>query len=292
MSTAATAATATAATTGASPTGTPGSALSSRPGNGRITLLRVMHSEWIKFRSLRSSYITLAATAVITIGFSALICWANVSRWDRLPAAEKAGFVPVEESLRGYFLAQMAVGVLGVLIVTGEYSTGMIRASLSAVPKRLPVLWSKTVVFGAIVWVVNTVCVLIAFFVGQSILSGKHLDTTLSAAGVTRVVLGTALYLTAVGLLAVGIGTMLRNTAGGIASVFGLLLVVPLLAEALPSSWRDNIAPYLPSSAGQSLATLHPVSPSLAPWTGFGVLCVYVAVALIGAAVVLKRRDA
>lgn len=266
--------------------------LSTRAGSGSVTLPRVVHAEWIKFRTLRSSYITLIAAAVLTIGFGALFCWATVHRWDQLPADERAHFSPAEHSLRGYFLAQLAIGVLGVLVVTGEYSTGMIRASLSAVPKRLPVLWAKTAVYGVVTWVVATVSAVIAFFLGQAILASKHIDTTLSAPGVTRVVLGTGLYLTAVGLLAVGIGTLVRNTAGGIASVFGLLLVVPVLAEALPSDWRDSIAPYLPSNAGQALFSLQQGPHDLAPWTGFGVMCLYVLAALIGAAVVLKRRDA
>lgn len=252
----------------------------------------MLNSEWIKFRTLRSSYITLAVAAALTIGFGALFCWAMVNRWDQLPADERAMFTPVEHSLRGYFLAQMAIGVLGVLVVTGEYSTGMIRASLSAVPKRLPVLWAKAAVFGAVTWVVATISVLIAFFLGQAILSSKHIETTFSAPGVPRVVLGMGLYLTAVGLLAIGLGTIIRNTAGGIASVFGILMVLPLLTEALPSDWRNNISPYLPSNAGQALATLHAGPHDLAPWTGFGVMCLYVAAALIGAAVVLKRRDA
>ncbi|GAA5011109.1 ABC transporter permease [Kitasatospora paranensis] len=257
-----------------------------------VTLPRVVHSEWIKFRSLRSTYWTLAITMALTVGFAALVCWGTVSHWDHVRPEERAAFSPAEHSLLGHHFAQLAIGVLGVLIVTGEYSTGMIRASLSAVPRRLPVLWAKTAVFGAVAWVVSTVACLIAFFVGQSILASKHLDTTLSAPGVTRVVLGMGLYLTAVGLLSVGIGTMIRNTAGGIAAVVGVLMLLPLLTEALPSSWRDNIAPYLPTNAGGALATIHQGPTDLAPWTGFGVLCLYVLASLIGAAVVLKRRDA
>jgi hypothetical protein len=266
--------------------------VSSRAGDGKLTLPRVVKAEWIKFRSLRSSWITLVVAAALTIGFGALFCWATMSHWDHLPAREKADFTPAEHSLRGFYLAQMAIGVLGVLVVTGEYSTGMIRASLTAVPKRLPVLWAKTLVFGAVTWVVATVSVLVAFFVGQSILAGKHLDTTLSAPGVTRVVLGMGLYLTAVGLLAVGLGTLVRNTAGGIASVFGVLLVLPVLAEALPSSWQQHVSPYLPSNAGQALTHVAQEQYTMAPWAGFGLLCGYVVVALVAASVVLKRRDA
>ncbi|MDH6138953.1 MULTISPECIES: ABC transporter permease [Kitasatospora] len=266
--------------------------LSNRAGDGKVTLPRVVTSEWIKFRSLRSSWITLAVAAALTIGFGALFCWATMNRWDHLPADERAAFTPAEHSLRGFYLAQMAIGVLGVLVVTGEYSTGMIRASLSAVPKRLPVLWAKALVFGAVTWVVATVSCLVAFFVGQSILAGKHLDTTLSAPGVTRVVLGMGLYLTAIGLLAVALGTLIRNTAGGIASVFGVLLVLPVLCEALPSSWQQNISPYLPGTAGQALTHITQAPHEMAPWAGFGLLCGYVAIALVAAAAVLKRRDA
>jgi hypothetical protein len=266
--------------------------VSNRAGDGKVTLPRVVTAEWIKFRSLRSSWITLVVAAGLTIGFGALFCWATMSRWDHLPADERLSFTPAEHSLRGFFLAQMAIGVLGVLVVTGEYSTGMIRASLTAVPKRLPVLWAKTLVFGAVTWVVATASVLVAFFVGQSILAGKHLDTTLSAPGVTRVVFGMGLYLTAVGLLAVALGTLIRNTAGGIASVFGLLMVLPLLSEALPSSWQQHISPYLPSNAGQAVTHVVQEPHMMAPWAGFGLLCGYVVIALAAAAVVLRRRDA
>ncbi|MFE2411437.1 ABC transporter permease subunit [Kitasatospora sp. NPDC059408] len=278
--------------TPAAATATPAFAPSSRPARPGVTLARAVHAEWIKFRSLRSTYWTLGITVALTIGFGALLCWGTVSRWDHLPADERMHFGAAEHSLLGYHFAQLAIGVLGVLIITGEYSTGMIRASLSAVPKRLPVLWAKAAVFGAVAWAVSTVACLIAFFVGQSILASKHLDTTLGAPGVTRVVFGMGLYLTAVGLLAVGLGTLIRNTAGGIASVFGVLMLLPLLTEALPSSWRDTISPYLPGNAGQALATLQQGPHDLAPWTGFGVMCLYVLAALIGAAVVLKRRDA
>lgn len=270
----------------------PGAPAPGRAGAGRVTLPRVVHSEWVKFRSLRSTWLTLLTAAVLTVGLGALFCWATVSHWDRLPPEERAHFTPVEHSLRGYFLAQLAIGVLGVLIVSGEYSTGMIRASLTAVPKRLPVLWAKAAVFGAVTWAVATASVLVAFFLGQSVLASKHLGTTLSAPGVTRAVLGAGLYLTVVGLLAVGLGTLIRNTAGGIATVFGLLLVVPALAEALPSSWQQTISPYLPSNAGQAVATLHQAPHDLAPWTGFAVLCGYAAAALVGAAIALRRRDA
>ncbi|MCX4749386.1 ABC transporter permease [Kitasatospora sp. NBC_01287] len=263
------------------------------PIGGPVTAARVVRSEWIKFRTLRSSYFTLLAAVVFMIGFGLLACYGAIDHLNH-PEARDHGFEinAADRSLRGYLAAQLAVGVLGVLVVSGEYSTGMIRASLSAVPRRLPVLWAKAGVFGAVTFVVTLVTAFVAFFGGQAILSGHHVQTTLSAAGVTRTVIGTSLYLTAIGILAVAIGALIRNTAGGIAAVFGLLLVLPTLVEVLPSNWSGHIGPYLPGAAGQAVATLNPDPGTLAPWTGYGVLWIYVAVALVGAAAVLKRRDA
>jgi ABC-type transport system involved in multi-copper enzyme maturation permease subunit len=255
---------------------------------GKVTQARVIHSEWIKLRTLRSSGLTFLGAVVAMIGFGALLSAVTASRWSNLPPDAAAN--PAQVSLRGFFLAQLIVGVLGVLVISGEYATGMIRASLAAVPKRLPVLWAKALVFTAATWVLMTVSTLIAFFVGQALL-GSH-GTSLGAAGVTREVLGTALYLTVVGLCGVAIGALIRNTAGGIATLFGVLLIVPVLMEALPSSWSDPINQYLPSNAGQAVMALHQQPHTLAPWTGFAVFCGYAVLALAGAAVALKRRDA
>ncbi|AXI81680.1 ABC transporter permease [Peterkaempfera bronchialis] len=274
----------------AAPGGGPGAGTGT--GTGPVTLARVVRSEWIKFGSLRSSWATLLAAVAAIVGFGALVCWVTVNRWDRLPVEERLRFSPAEQSLKGFFLAQLAVGVLGVLVVTGEYATGLIRTTLAAVPRRLPVLWAKAAVFGAATLVLTGAACPVAFLLGQRLLAGRGLETALSAPGVVRVVLGTALYLTVVGLLAVGVGALIRSTAGSIAAVLGLLLVVPGLAEVLPGSWRDHILPYLPSVAGQSLTTLLPVPPLLAPWTGFAVLCGYAAAALAAGAVLLRRRDA
>ncbi|MGF1427669.1 ABC transporter permease [Kitasatospora sp. LaBMicrA B282] len=260
---------------------------------GSVTLPRVVHAEWIKFRTLRSTYYTLIAAVIFMIGFGLLACYGAIDHLNHPDVRDRAFQInAADRSLRGYLAAQLAVGVLGVLVVSGEYSTGMIRASLSAVPRRLPVLWAKAAVFGAVTLVVTTATAFVAFFGGQAVLSGNHVQTTLSATGVTRTVLGTALYLTAIGILAVAIGALIRNTAGGIAAVFGLLLVLPTLVEVLPANWSSHIGPYLPGAAGQAVATLNPDPGTLAPWTGYGVLWIYVVAALIGAAAVLKRRDA
>ncbi|WP_329454107.1 ABC transporter permease [Streptomyces sp. NBC_01497] len=271
-------------------TGAPGSAPAILPRAG-VSQARVLYSEWIKLRTLRSTFYTLLAAVIALIGFGTLFCAVTANRWPHMRAAEQSAFDPALTSLRGYFLAQLAIGVLGVLVMTGEYATGMIRATMSAVPRRLPVLWAKAVLYAAVTWVLTTLGALIAFLIGQAVLSSQHIETSLASPGVGRLVLGTGLYLTVVGLLGVAIGSLIRNTAGGIATVFGLLLVVPVLAEALPSSWSNAISPYLPSNAGQAVIALHQEPHTLAPWTGIGLFLLYALAALAAAAVLLKRRD-
>lgn len=259
---------------------------------GEVTQLRVLRSEWIKLRTLRSTFWTLIGAMVALIGFGSLFCAVTASRWPHMGPDEHASFDAALTSLRGFFLAQLAIGVLGVLTVTGEYATGMIRASLAAVPRRLPVLWAKAALYAAVVWVLATLSALAAFLVGQSLLSSRHIGVSLGDPGVLRVVLGTGLYLTVVGLLGVAIGAMIRNTAGGIATVFAILLILPVLAEALPTSWNNAISPWLPSKAGQSIIQLHHEAHTLQPWAGLALFAGYALVALAGAAVLMRRRDA
>jgi ABC-2 type transport system permease protein len=258
----------------------------------RVTQVRVLASEWVKFRSLRSSAVALVAAFGAIIGFGCLFSAVVASRWPQLTPAERLRFDPTEISLRGAFLAQLIIGVLGVLMVTGEYSTGMIRASLSAAPKRLPVLWAKILVFAVVSFVVTTVASIIAFLAGQALMSGQHINTTLGAPGVLRAVIGAGLYLTGVGLLGVALGWIIRHSAGAIGTLFGLLLILPLLASALPDSWGRHIVPYLPSNAGQQIMAIRVDPESLAPWTGFAWFCGYLVLGIVAAAMLLTRRDA
>ncbi|GGK95192.1 ABC transporter permease subunit [Streptomyces xiangluensis] len=256
-----------------------------RAARGRVTQARVLHSEWIKIHTLRSTFFTLAFAVGAVLAFGPLVSFFTDGKGH--------GFQPAEWSLGGYIFAQLAVGVLGVLVVTGEYATGMIRPTLTAVPSRLPVLWAKAAVYAAVIWVLMTAASLTAFLLSQAILSSRGVpSTSLSAPGVTRVVFGTALYLTVLAVLSVGIGALLRNTAAGISTVLGLVLVLPILTQTLPTAVADNVFPYLPSSAGRTLAILHQESTMLAPGTGLTVFCLYAAVVLAAAAVALKRRDA
>ncbi|MFJ1551954.1 hypothetical protein [Streptomyces sp. NPDC088246] len=162
----------------------------------------------------------------------------------------------------------------------------------SVVPRRLPVLWAKAAVYGAVARALMTTTSLMAFLADRTLMSSTGAGASLGDPGVTRAVLGNGLYMTVVALLSVGIGALVRNTAGGMTTVFGLLLVLPELVKALPSSRADQVGPYLPSNAGHALAVLQSDPNTLAPWTGFAVCCLYAAVAFAGAAVALKRRDA
>ena len=255
-----------------------------------VTLTRVLSSEWVKLRSLRSSWITLALAVAGLVVVAIVGGILTNADWSHLHRGELARFDPTDRSLAGLNFSQLAIGVLGVLFVTGEYGTGMIRSSLAAVPRRLPVLWAKAIVFATVTLVLMEVSAFVAFLGGQAAL-GTH-GTTMAAAGALRATVGTGLYLTVVALLGIALGFLVRSTAGGIAALFGLLLVLPGILAILPESWQTTVGPYLPSNAGAALYDLHPESASLAPWTGFAVFFLYAVIALIGAAAVLKRRDA
>jgi ABC-2 type transport system permease protein len=260
---------------------------------GRLSQAHVARSEWTKLFSLRSTRWSLLATVVLTIGLPALFATVVSSHWSTMRPAERAQRHPLDIALAGVNLSQLAIAVLGVLVITGEYSTGMIRASFSAVPKRLPVLWAKLAVFALVTFVIAVPSVLAAFFASQAIL-GRHdiLQTSLSDPGVARAVLGGALYLTLVGAFALAIGALVRNTAGGISLFAALFFVVPPLMFLLPSSWRTAINPYLPSEAGRAIFSLTHGSDMLAPGPGLALFAAYVVVATAVAAVLLVRRDA
>jgi ABC-2 type transport system permease protein len=253
----------------------------------------VVRSEWAKLLTVRSTYWSLFAAAVAMVGLSAIVCSVYVAQYASLSLKDKAAFDPVTVSLAGGFLAQLAIGVLGVLIITSEYGSGMIRATFAAVPQRLTVLAAKATVFAGISLVVATAASVVAFYVGQAILSAKGIGVALSAPNALRTVVGSGLYLAVLGLLALGLGTIIRKTAGAIAALFGLIFVLPAIASLLPSS-MNAVQKFLPSNAGQALTSgpSHSGPALLSPWVGFGVFCLYAIAALVIAGATLVRRDA
>ena len=255
----------------------------------RVTLPRVVRSEWIKFRSLRSTVVTLLVAMVLVVGFGVLITALNGT--GQGPGNGTAD--PTALSLAGATLAALATAVLGVLTAASEYSTGSIRATFSAVPTRLPVLWAKVAVFASVTFTAMLAAVFAAFLAGQAILAADgQPSTSLSDAGVLRAVIGAAVYLTGAGLIGLAVGALLRNPAGAISTVVGALFVLPMLTRLLPSDISDDISPYLPSNAGDAFMNVHTAAGELSPWPGLALFLGYVVVLLAGAAVLLKRRDA
>ena len=259
----------------------------------KVTQGRVLLSEFTKFRSLRSTMWTLLAAVVLMIGLGALFSAVTASQYHTFNWAQKAAFNPVTTSLNGVIFAVVAFGVLGVLLTGGEYSTGMIRSSLTAVPRRLPVLWGKLAVFAGSIFSVSLAASFISFFLGQALLSSHHLGVPITAHDALRSVIGAALYLTVAGLIGLALGALLRNTAAGIATFTAVFFVIPLLATLLPASISNHLAQYLPSNAGSAIwGGAAYVPNALAPWTGFALLCGYAAVLIGAGAWRLRRSDA
>ncbi|MFI9722105.1 ABC transporter permease [Streptomyces sp. NPDC052396] len=277
----------TATTTGAAPARTQQSPY-------KVTAGRVLRSEWAKFWSLRSSWITLTLALVFVLAFGLIRTWrykANLTAGHPMDP-EVLGANAVSLSLFGLNFGQLALGVLGVLVTAGEYSTGMIRSTLAAVPRRLPVLWSKAAVFGLIALVIGTVGAFAAFGFGHGIVSGTRAALTFSDTGVLRSLLMAGVYLALIGVCGVALGSWLRSVAGGIAVLIGTLMLVPGLVSLLPTGWRNNVSQYLPSHAGDSMYALHHDAHTLTPGAGLLVLALWTALALAGAAYRLKRTDA
>jgi hypothetical protein len=260
---------------------------------GRVTQLRVLRSEWTKLWSLRSTRWSLLAALLSMGALGPIIAAVQMSRWSQMRPEERFTLDSINIGVGGWHLAQLAIGVLGVLVISGEYTTGMIRSSLMAVPRRLPVLWAKLVVFAVVSFVLMFAASLVSFVIVQAIVKQHHVQHSLSSPGAMRTVVGAALFLTVLSILCVALGALLRNTAGGIAAFVFLLFVLPGISAILPSSVNDAVSPYLPLSAGTAIASHHFDSPHhLAPWAGFGLFCAYAAAAVIAAGVLMLRRDA
>ena len=254
-----------------------------------VTLRRVIRSEWIKFWTLRSTWAVLGAAVVGMLALAVVVAYNTRHLTSNLQAND----IAPSSTLQGYFLAELLIGALGVLFVSGEYSTGMIRSTLVAVPRRLPVLWAKLVVFVTITAVSMITVSIVAFVSAQALLSHYRTGFSLSDPGVLRVVIGTGVYLTLVGMIGAALGWIVRSTPGALVTYFAIVLVLPVLFGDALGNWGKEVAQFLPGQAGASFSTSIPESSySLSPWVGLLVLAGWVAVALAIAAGVLRRRDA
>jgi ABC-2 type transport system permease protein len=255
----------------------------------------LMLSEWTKIRSVRSTVWSLITLVVVTLGFTGLLTWLTILQWDKENASQRAPVIadPVGTILgSGLEFGQLAICVLGVLVICSEYSTGAIRASILAVPRRIPMLAAKAAVFAVLIFVIGEITTFCSFFIGAAILH-SHVPVALGDPGVTRAVFGGGLYLTVLGLFALAIGALIRHTAGAITGVIAFVLVLAPLTQLIPGSIGKYIHAYLPSEAGQLIGQAHQTSGQvLTPWQGFGIFCLWTAVLLAAAAYLLKRRDA
>jgi len=283
---------------------------------GRVGLRRAVAAEWTKLWTVRSTMFTLVATGVAVVG----LCVLGTATVNPTEIVDD----PTRRSLIGIFLGQLIFGVLGVLVMSAEYGTGTIRATLSAIPRRPVVLGAKVVVFGAVAVVASEILAFAAFAIGQALLSARHATGTAAAAqraqqlglkiphdiqaalstgsaslgqpGVLRAVVGAGLYLAVLGLMALGLATIIRHTAGAISAFVGIVLVLPLIVEALPTSMTNALARYLPANIGFTMFSTHGapdrIANAFSPWTGFAVLVLYAVVILGIGCWVLVRRDA
>jgi ABC-2 type transport system permease protein len=258
----------------------------------RVTQARVVRSEWIKFWSLRSTAVTLAVAVALLVGIGLLASSMLSSGATAAgPGPQPGDLGPVPASLAGLTFAQLAFGTLGVLFMAGEYSTGMIRSSLTAVPKRLPVLWGKIAVFTGVVFVIGLAGSAIAFTGGQALIGAG--GASWSDAGVLRAVAGSAVVLAGSGVIGLALGALLRSTPAAISSLFGALFLLSGVAQLLlPDAWRDDVVRYLPSNAGSAFTSVTQGSDALGPWAGLAVFVLYVAAVVAGGAWRLKRSDA
>ena len=255
-------------------------------------LLSTIKSEWIKFRSVRSSIMGVIVFAVLTIGLGALITFAIRSHWNQNTRIDKLTFDPVSTSLAGILLAQFAVGVIGILVISSEYSSGSIRTTLAAVPNRIRLAASKLIVLMASMFVVCEIVCFIAFLTGQAIFNGVVPTASLGSGQVLRSVILAGVYLTLLTALGFGLGLILRQSAASISVFVSLLLILPILVIFLPQSWQNNFSKFEPSELGRSMMAVTPRAEAFGAWTALLVLLIYVVVVLAAGTTLLQRRDA
>ena len=257
---------------------------------GPVTQVRVVRAEWTKLRALRSTRWCTLIAVVLIVGVGALVAGSGTAYQVSAGNSAAAG---VSGALDGVLITQLVLGVVAVLAFSGEYGTGMIRATLAVVPSRLPVLWAKLIVLAGLVLPVTMLCAFVDYFAATAIVSSRGGSAiSLTDPGVLRTVVGSSLYLTVVVIIGLALGALLRKSAAGLSVFAAVFFVIPVVVEALPHT-ITGFAPYLPSNAGgalwgQGVTGAH----ALGPWTGFAVLCGYAVVLTAAAAWRLRRRDA
>ena len=264
------------------------------PAKGRANLAGTLRSELTKIRSVRSTYWTMIVLFVVTVGIGALVTWLSGSHYNQMSLSQRATFNPTSNALVGLYFGQFVIVVLGAMTITAEYSTGMIRTSLTAMPRRGVFYLAKAAVFTVVALIIGEIASFVAFFVGQALLgtASQDISTTLSAPHVLRAVIGGGLFIAACGLFAYGIGTLVRHTAAAISVAIGVLFVVPIIVNFLPSSWHNDIVRFLPSEGGLAIWNTTQTAHEWPAWGEFGVFLAYTAAVLIAGYILFRKRDA
>lgn len=261
------------------------------PGPGLAGFHRLLRSEWTKIWSVRSTTWSLAILVIVGIGLNMLIAGLTAAHWSTLGAANRQAFEEKGIFGPGLTFAQLPVSVLGVLVITSEYTTGMISSSMLAVPRRTPMLAAKAAVFGLVAFAAGELLAFVSWPIAKAI-TGSRVPESLGDPATVRAAAGAGLYLAVLGLFSFAIGAMVRHTAAAITAVVVIFVVFGDLSQLLPGTVGRHINAYMPANAGILVTYIHQQAAGLlSPWQGFGVFCLWAAVLLAVAATALKRRD-
>jgi hypothetical protein len=252
----------------------------------------LLASEWIKLRSVRSTYLVLLVAAVAAVGIGYLVAHSDATHWATMSAQARAAFDPVGDSFSGLGVAQLAFGALGVLVISSEYATGLIRTTFAAAPRRRAVLGAKAAVGGVLSLLAGELIALATFFASQWALSAQHLNVSLAHPGALRGVLAAGFYLAVMAWVGMGLGAVIRHTAGAITAMVGVVFLLPTIISALPAPWDIRIGRYTLNPAAQQMIAQHPHPGYFSAGPSFLIVAAYAAAAIGAAALLITRRDA
>ncbi|HWA67677.1 MAG TPA: ABC transporter permease [Mycobacteriales bacterium] len=251
----------------------------------------VLVSEWTKLRSVRSTYWCVLVSIIVGVGLGAAISAGSAAGYSQESLHDQLLFDPAAISLAGLFFSQLALGVFAIMTVSAEYSTGMIRSTVAAVPQRGYLLAAKATMVALVSFVTSIAVAFTAFPIGQAILNRHHLGVSLGAPHVARAVLGGGLYIGALSLMALGLATIIRHTAGAITALVAVVFIIPIVTQLLPDSLQHDFARYLPANAGSAITNVVQTSDSLGPWSGYAVFLAWTALVIAIGYYMLRTRD-
>jgi ABC-type transport system involved in multi-copper enzyme maturation permease subunit len=260
--------------------------------SNEVTLMAVAKSEWIKFRTVRSTIVGVFIFVFLTLGLGVLITWLIRSHYSTMPLAQRVTFDPVSTSLGAIIVAEFAAGVIGAMFISSEYTSGAIRTTLTAVPNRVRLILAKLFVLVVSMTIISEIVVVSTFLIGMKIFSGVVPTDSLSNGAALRAVLLSGVYLTLLVLFSFALGVILRQSIASISVFVSLLLIVPILGLFFPQNWQDHFQKFEPINLGGSMMAVVPNPQNFAPWSACAVMVIYVACLLVLGTSMFARRDA